>query len=407
MRTTITTDLRLPTDQDASGRTLNEPELTNLSDVITSGVLNGTKGRFVQQLQSDFADLLGVEYVYATSSGTAAIHAAITAIDPEPGDEIVTSPITDMGALTPILYQGAIPVFADVDPRTCNVTARAIEPVLSERTRAIIVTHLFGNPCDMTGVMSLAESKGIPVIEDCAQAFLASHRGRCVGTVGKIGCFSLQQGKHITCGEGGLVVTNDPQLARRMNLFINKGWGYGDENPDHEFLALNYRMTELQGAVAAGQLPKLELSAVRRIEMARKLTERLADLDGIETPFVQADSVHSYWKYCLSVNDQKIPGGCDALGKRLKARGIFCAPRYIQKPAFDCRIFREKKTFGHSCFPFSLARPEALEYGERRFPGTYQALRNILVLPWNENYREKHVDFISDTIHDTIFELAH
>ena len=402
----MTTHLHLPTDQDFSGRTLNEPELTNLSEVISSGVLNSTKGKFVNQFQSDFARLLGVDYAYATSSGTAAIHAAIAAVDPEPGDEIITSPITDMGALTPILYQGAIPVFADVDPRTCNVTARTIEAALSERTRAIIVTHLFGNPCDMTSIVSLAESKGIPVIEDCAQAFLASHRGCPVGTIGKLGCFSLQQGKHITCGEGGLVVTNDPHLDRRVRLFINKGWGYGDENPDHEFLALNYRMTELQGAVAAGQLAKLELSAARRIAMAHQLTDRLADLDAIETPFVHLDSVHSYWKYCLRVNEQKVSGGCEALGRRLKDRGILCAPRYIQKPAFDCKIFRERKTFGHSRFPFSLARPEAMEYNERRFPGTYQALKNILVLPWNENYEEKHVDFISSVIHDAVVELA-
>ena len=165
-------------------------------------------------------------------------------------------------------------------------------------------------------------------------------------------------------------------------------------------------MTELQGAVAAGQLAKLELSAARRIAMAHQLTERLAHLDAIETPFVHTDSVHAYWKYCLRVNEQKVSGGCETLGKRLKDRGIFCAPRYIQKPAFDCKIFRERKTFGYSRFPFSLARPEAMEYCERRFPGTYQALKNILVLPWNENYEEKHVDFISSVIHDAVVELA-
>jgi dTDP-4-amino-4,6-dideoxygalactose transaminase len=190
-------------------------------------------------------------------------------------------------------------------------------------------------------------------------------------------------------------------------LFINKGWGYGDENPDHQFLALNYRMSELQGAVAAGQLPKLELSAARRIAMARQLTKRLADLDAIETPFVHSDSVHSYWKYCIRVNEQRVSGGCEALGNRLKARRILCAPRYIQRPAFDCTIFRERRTFGHSRFPFSIARPEALKYGERRFPGTYQALRNVLVLPWNENYEERHVDFISNVIHDAVAELTY
>jgi perosamine synthetase len=396
---------KLPSDQEASGRNLGCEELANLSEVIASGILTSTKGRFVRRLEEEFADRLGVRHVYACSSGTAAVHTAIAALDPEPGDEIITSPITDMGALTPILYQGAIPAFADVDPKTWNVTAETIKAALSERTRAIIVTHLFGNPCEMDEIMALAESRSIPVIEDCAQAFLAQHGDRFVGTIGKIACFSLQQGKHITTGEGGLVGTNDDQLARRMNLFINKGWGYGDVDPDHYFLALNYRMSELQGAVAVGQVPKLEQAVDKRIAAARSLTKKLAGLRGIETPYVHSDSVHTYWKYCLRVDDDIVPGGCLALGGELKARQISCAPRYIQKPAFMRKIFQEQKTFGKSRFPFTLARPEVLQYDESRFPLTRQALENVLVLPWNENYLEEHISYVSDAIHDSILRL--
>ena len=398
-------NLRLPTDQDSTGRSLGETELANLAQVIASGVLNGTKGKFVKDFQSGFAQKLGVKHAYACSSGTAAIHAAIAALDPEPGDEIVTSPITDMGALTPILYQGAIPAFAEVDPRTWNITAKTIEAALSERTKAIIVTHLFGNPCEMNEIMALAESRGIPVIEDCAQAFLAQHSGRFVGTIGKIACFSLQQGKHITSGEGGIVATHDDALARRINLFINKGWGYGDENPDHDFLALNYRMSELQGAVAAAQLPKVERSVEKRIAAAKDLTTKLQGIEGVEAPVVHAHHVHTYWKFCLRVNSEIISGGCQALGEALKARQISCAPRYIQKPAFLCKIFQQQKTFGNSRFPFTLARPEVLRYDESQFPLTHQALQNILVLPWNENYQEEHLTFLADAIHDSIFEI--
>src|SRR5438128_10943415 len=218
-----TTPLTLPSDQEASGRTLGDEEIARVAEAIRSGTLTSTKGTFVKTLERRFAELLGVKHAWACASGTAAVHTAMAAIDPEPGDEIITSPITDMGALTPILYQGAIPVFADVDPDTLNVTAAPPEPRLSARTRAIIVTHLFGNPCEMREILSLARARDIPVIEDCAQAFLAGHEGRPVGTLGAIGCFSLQQGKHVTTGEGGLVVTNDDALARRMFLFINKG----------------------------------------------------------------------------------------------------------------------------------------------------------------------------------------
>jgi perosamine synthetase len=398
--------LQLPSDQNASGRDLGQAELANLAEVIASGILTSTKGRFVHLLEEEFARKLGVKYVYACSSGTAAVHTAIAALDPEPGEEFVTSAITDMGAITPILYQGAIPAFAEVDPRTCNVTAETIEPTLNERTRAIIVTHLFGNPCAMDEIMAISESKGIPVIEDCAQAFLAQHNGRLVGTIGKISCFSLQQGKHITAGEGGLVATNDDGLARRMNLFINKAWGYCDANPDHDFLALNYRMSELQGAVAVAQLAKIEPAVQKRIAAAGSLTRKLVRLRGVEPPYIYSGAVHTYWKYCLRVDSDVLPGGCDALGRELRDRQISCMPRYIQKPAFMCRIFQEQKTFGKSRFPFTLARPSVLRYEQSRFPLTHRAIQNLLVLPWNENYVEQHVEYISDAIHEATFKLA-
>ena len=398
--------LTLPSDQDATGRTLGEEELMLLAEAITSGTLTSTKGRFVKTLEERFAALYGTRAAYACASGTAAIHVAVAAIDPEPGDEIVSSPITDMGALAPVLYQGAIPVFADVDVKTYNLTARTIEPVLSERTRAIIVTHLFGNPCEMDEIMALANERNIPVIEDCAQSFMARHDGRLTGTIGAIGCFSLQQGKHMTTGEGGLVTTNDEALARRMFLFINKAWGYGDPNPDHYFLALNYRLSELQGAVAVAQLDKLEWVVERRIAAANELTERLRGVRGIEPPHVNPANVHTYWKYCLRVDGEIVRGGANALARLLKERGIASAPRYIQKPSFMCEVFQQQRTFGNSRFPFTLARPEAVDYDAARFPGTYAALEGVLVLPWNERYTGEHIDYIAAAVHEAVEELS-
>lgn len=385
---------------------LGQQEMANLAKVIASGILTSSKGRFVRELEQQFAEMLGVEHVYACSSGTAAIHAAVASLDPEPGDEIVTSPITDMGALAPILYQAALPVFAEVDPRTWNVTAKAIEPCLSQRTKAIVVTHLFGNPCQMDDIMELAESRGVPVIEDCAQAFLAQHRDRFVGTIGKIGCFSLQQSKHITTGEGGLIATNDDDVARRLRLFINKGWGYGDANPDHYSLALNYRMSELQGAVAVAQISKLKRAVENRTATAHLLSTKLYGLAGVETPYVYPRAVHAYWKYCLRVDGNVIPGGAVALAAALHARRISCIPRYIQKPAFMCRVFQEQKTFGNSRFPFTLARPEILKYVPALFPQTMKALNDVLVLPWNENYLKEHLDYIATAIRESVFELC-
>src|SRR5262249_32808212 len=174
-----------------------------------------------------------------------ACHTAVADIDPEPGDEVVTTAITDMGAISAILYQTAVPVFCDVDPRTWNVTAATIEKKLTKRTKAVIVTHLFGNACDMDPILELCNAKNIPIIEDCAQVSGTTVTVRHVGTLCSIGAFSLQHGKHMTTGEGGMCVTRDPALHRRMVLFSDKAWGYGDPKPDHYFLAPNYRMTEL------------------------------------------------------------------------------------------------------------------------------------------------------------------
>lgn len=398
--------ISLPSDQDATGRTLGAEELAFLAEAISSGTLTSTKGRFVKALEQRFAEMVGAKYAYACASGTAAIHLAVAAVDPNPGDEIVTSPITDMGAITPILYQGAIPVFADVDPDTLNVTAESIAKVLTPKTKAIVVTHLFGNPCEMTQIQALADAHGIPVIEDCAQAFLAEHRGRKVGTIGAIGCFSLQQGKHVTTGEGGLVVTNDDALARRMYLGINKAWGYGDPAPDHYFIALNYRMTELQGAVALAQIDKLQGVVERRVALADELREQVRGIAGIQSPQIVPGSTHVYWKYSVNVDASKVEGGAVALAKRLAARGIASAPRYIQKPAFDCQVIRDQKTFGDSSWPFTLASKDAVTYGRDRYPGSYAGLEQVLVLPWNDRYTDEHVAFIASALRTAVDELA-
>lgn len=402
----VTRKVTLPSDQDFTGRSLGEEEIALVAEALRSGTLTSTKGNFTKTLEQRFAKLLGAAHAHACASGTAAIHCAVAAVDPEPGDEIICSPITDMGALTPVLYQGAIPVFADVDPYSLNVTPETVAKVISPKTKAVVVTHLFGNPADMEGISKLCKERGIALIEDCAQAFLAEHQGRMVGTWGDIGCFSLQQGKHITTGEGGLVVSNNPDFARRVFLFINKAWGYGDANADHYFIALNYRMCELQSAVAVAQLEKLKAVTDHRVAMAERLTSQLTELPGILTPPIRKGDVHTFWKYCLTVDSAVVPGGAVGLGAKIKEAGVLCAPRYIQKPAFRCQVIRDQRTFGNSRWPFTLARPEAVDYRAENFPGTFTGLENVLVLPWNEKYMPEHVDYVGEVIRTAVNALV-
>lgn len=395
----------LPSDQDASGRTFDETEIAYITEALRSGTLTTTKGKFGKLLEQKFAEKVGAKYAYACTSGTAAIHIAVATINPNPGDEIITTSITDMGALTPLMYRGVVPVFAEVDPKTLNVTAETIAAKISERTKAIIVTHLFGNPCVMEPIMALAKERGIPVIEDSAQTFLAKSGDKFAGTIGDIGCFSLQQGKHMTTGEGGMVVTNDEKLARHMFLYINKAWGYGDANPDHYFMALNYRISELQAAAALGQLEKLEECVDNRQRTAAMLTDLLEGIDGVETPVIEDNATHVYWKYCLNVDDSKIEGGSPALANLLKEKNIFSAPRYIVKPAFMCQVFQEKNTLGDSQFPFNLAREGAVDYEMENYPLTAKALHDVLVLPWNEKYTDEHVRYIAENVRIAVSKL--
>ncbi|HZN59937.1 MAG TPA: DegT/DnrJ/EryC1/StrS family aminotransferase [Planctomycetota bacterium] len=401
--------ISLPSDQNATGRSFGAEELEILRKVIESGTLNCTKGTVVREFEQQFARLIHSPFCRTTTSGTASIHAAIAAIDPEPGDEVISSPITDMGAITPILYQTAIPVFADVDPETYNVTAESIERKITRRTRAVVVTHLFGNPCDMDPILALAKQRNFAVIEDCAQAYCSEYRGRPLGTIGAVGCFSLQQGKHMTTGEGGMVVTSDDALARRLRLFIDKAWGYGDPNPDHYFLAMNYRMTELQGAVALAQLAKLEEMTRQRVEMADLLSERILGVPGVRPPKVTPGGKHVYWKYPLRIDPKKIRGGADAFGAKLKQAGIFCAPRYIQKLAFECQVLRDRNTFGKSKFPYVGEHRKGdapVVYDVNDTPGAVEALAGVVVLPWNEKYLPEHVEFIAASIRKAAAELT-
>jgi dTDP-4-amino-4,6-dideoxygalactose transaminase len=402
-------NLKLPSDQDISGRNLGEEELSLLREVIQSGVLNSTKGTKVSAFEKAFGARLGVKHCTALASGSAAVHAALAAVNPDPLSEIITTPITDMGAITPIIYQNCVPVFADVDAFSYNVTAATIEKRITPKTRAIIVTHLFGNPCDMGPILTLARRHRIPVIEDCAQSFLAGFGGKNTGTLGDIGTFSMQQGKHMTTGEGGIVVTSNDDYARRMRLFVNKAWGYGDKNPDHYFLALNYRLTELQGAVALAQLEKLEWVVNQRQAAAGRMDKQLEGIRGIRVPKPPVNATHVYWKYCLDVDKDVLGFDVAELAGALKNFGIASAPRYIQKPAFRCQVLKDAVTFGNSHHPFGakeVAAGQDEAWWKEQYPGSYQALSRVLVLPWNEFYTDKHVDFIASKIKQCIADLS-
>ncbi len=387
-----------PTVGGAAGRTVGDEELANLTEVIRSGMLNRSGGKFVPAIEDKFARHLGMKHCVASTSGTAAIHVAVGAVNPNPGDEIITGPITDMGTVIPILAQNAIPVFGDLRRDNIGLDADDVARRINERTRAIIAVHLCGNATDMDPLMKLAERHNLYVIEDCSQAYGTLYKGRHVGTIGHMGTFSLQQSKHITTGDGGLTVTNDDELGERAVLFANKGWpNYGTGARNYVMFGMNYRMTELQAAVLDAQIDKVNWVTARRNELGDRICRALEALEGIEVPRVSEGGRHTYWFLPLLMDQSKLGVSTSKLAQALAKEGAPCGAHYIGQPIFMYDLLREKRIYGDSDFPFSL-QPEGqqVRYERGETPGTEQILDDLLQVSINEKMTDQDAaDIIS------------
>jgi len=382
-----------------------EREIELVTQAIRSQDLFCYSGTMCKELEKRFAGFYGASHAVASSSGTAAIHIAIGALNPDPGDEIITAPITDGGTVVPILYQGAIPVFAEVDSSYCMDPAD-VERKITSRTRAILVVHLFGNPCDMDAMTDIAKRHGVALIEDCSQAHCTSYRGKLLGQFGDIAAFSLQQSKHMTTGDGGMTITSRENLARRMMLFSDKGWarkpGWGARV--YELLAPNYRMTELQGAVGLAQLDKVRAVVERRNELGSLLTRRIAGVKGIRPAPLTPGGKHSYWLYALGMES------FDALefAKALSAEGVPAGAGYIGDPIYLCLApLMDRRTFGRSAWPLEGAGGHApVEYRRGLCPRTEEALRRMVTLGIHEGYSEADVEDMAAAIAKVASGLA-
>ena len=393
--------LVVPTDRNASGRSFGAEELELVREVLESGSLNSNSGTMVKRFEREFADSLGVAHCIAVNSGSFAVQAALFACAPELGSECVTSPITDFGALAALLYEGVVPAFCDVDPRTLMPTVETIERAMTPRTQAVVVTHLFGATTDLLPIRALCDRQEVALIEDAAQALGSSRDGVVAGTVGDLASYSFQQSKHMSAGEGGAVVTNDDDLARRVRLFTNKAWPYGEPNPDHRFLAPNGRMTELQAAVLVAQLGKLGATIERRRESARALLSAIT-VEGVR--FHANVEEHSFWRIGLDVSPEL---SCDALALALREEGVPCQAHYVGRPAFELEAFRERRFVAGSAFPVDgktgEVRPqERLE----DFPGVVEGLARVLVMPWNENITPELASEIGGRINAICSEIG-
>jgi len=262
-----------------------------------------TQGQSVEELETAFADYCGVRYGVAVNSGTAALHTALAALEIGNGDEVITTPLSCVATTNPIRYLKARPVFADVHPRTLNIDAADVATRLSGKTKAILPVHLFGHPADMDPIMEVAEEHGLSVIEDAAQAHGARYNGRRVGSIGDVACFSFYADKLMTTVEGGIVVTNDAELAEKMRMLRNLG---ADKHRKfhHPLLGYNYKMSDIHASIGILQLKKLDQYIRRKRRNVAYLNRALEDLN-LKLPAEEAYAFNVYYVYHLLVDRGK------------------------------------------------------------------------------------------------------
>ncbi|MCS7029738.1 MAG: DegT/DnrJ/EryC1/StrS family aminotransferase [Bacteroidia bacterium] len=270
----------------------------NLSQFLGAWHKDFYGGQMVQAFEKQWAETFGVKYAITVNSNTSGLFAAIGACGIQPGDEVIVSPYTmTASALAPLVY-GAVPVFADIDEENFGLCPKSIEARISPRTKAILVVHIFGNPAKMDEIMTIAKKYNLKVIEDCAQSPMATYKNQYVGTIGDIGVFSLNYHKHIHTGEGGVITTNNDQLAEKLYLIRNHGENVVEPKGVTDLVntwGFNFRMTEIQAAIGIEQLKKLPKLLEERLKNAQFFNEKLSQIPGIVPAKVEPHSKHVYY----------------------------------------------------------------------------------------------------------------
>lgn len=313
-------------------QTIEQDDIQAVVDVLKSDFL--TTGPKIAEFEQTVADYVGAKYAVAISNGTSALHAACFAAGIEPGDEVITTPLTFAASANCVLYCGGTPVFADVDPKTYNIDPEDIQRKITDRTKAIIAVHLAGQPCDMDAIHSIAREHGLIVIEDGAHALGSVYKGKKVGSMSDMTTFSFHPVKPITTGEGGMIVTDNEDFYKKMILFRSHGitrddsmmtrndgpWFYQQFN-----LGYNYRITDIQCALGCSQMKKLDRFLARRKEIVAHYNEAFADCDNIITPYQLSDTESGWHLYIVQVKN------CDRrqVFEKMREKGIGVNVHYI------------------------------------------------------------------------------
>lgn len=306
---------------------IGDEEIKEVESVLRSGFI--AQGPKVAEFEEKFANYIGTRHAIATSSGTTALHVALLCAGIGEGDEVITTPFSFAATANTILYTGAKPVFVDIDPKTYNINPELIEEAVTDKTKAIMPVHLYGQPADMSNINKIAGKHNLKVIEDAAQAHGAVYNGINVGLWGDMACFSFYPTKNITTSEGGIITTNNNEFDHDARALRAHG---ESERYEHVILGYNFRMTDIAAAIGVVQLKRLDGFNNKRIENAEYLTEHVKYIDGIEPPFVQENVKHVFHQYTIRVANGKRDELRDFLNNEGIGTGVhYPIPIYKQK----------------------------------------------------------------------------
>lgn len=373
-----------------------ETERKQLEAMLRQNSLFYWKGPQTALLIERFREVCPVKYAHNCSSGTAAIHIAVAAAGIGLGDEVITSPVTDIGTVIGVIYQQAVPVFADLGVGTHVLDVADVERRITPKTKAIIAVHLAGNPCDMDALRALADRHKLILIEDCCQSWGAKYRGRPIGTVGDIACFSLQDSKHITCGDGGLVGTSDARFGPLLQKYGDKG---NDRSTPVSFdgFATNYRMSEPQAAVAAAQITRLEEIVAKRNHLGNLLTEKIADAPGIIPHQMHPEDRAVYWFYMFRLKPQAFKCGRSAFTKALMAEGASVSGGYIKVPLYGEPVFQNHGFFAGR-WPVKEMGLTDMDFTKHKCPNAESLLTEGIRVHIKEYMTEEYILGVAEAI---------
>jgi len=330
-------------------------------------------GKYIAEFENRFAEYCGCKYGVTTTSGTTALHLALASLGIGPGDEVIMPAFTMAACAFSVVYTGAKPVLVDAEPATWNMDVTQLERRVTEKTKAIMPVHIYGHPCDMDAIMDIAKRRNLVVVEDAAEAHGAEYKGKRVGGIGQLSCFSFYANKIVTTGEGGMIVTNDAQIAERAKRLKDQAF-----SPQRRFLhtniGFNYRMTNVQAAIGLAQMESIDRFVEMRRKNASLYSAGLKNIPGITLPQQKQWAKNVYWMFGI-VTDDKLGITRDSLMQRLKEKGVdtrtFFIPMHVQPAFLNMGLFKGE------------SYPVATELSER---GLY--------LPSGSGLKSEEIDYI-------------